>query len=74
VSKAIDRVVFTPDPFPIVCGSPCHREVKELLAAARNIYGYRFASLPCFLQQRHTYSQRYVIGKVRELDLLFLLP
>src|SRR6266567_430595 len=72
--KTIDDIVFALDPFAIVNGCSSHREVEKLLAAARNIYRYRLAPFSGFLQQRHAYCKRAIIGKARKLDLFLLLP
>jgi len=74
VSKAVDYIIFALDPFAIVDGRSCHGEVKELLAVARNIYRNRLVPFSGFLQQRHTYCERSIIGKALKLDLLLLLP
>src|SRR6266699_1352397 len=74
MSKTVDDIVFALDPFTIVNGCSSHGEVEKLLAATRNIYHYRLAPFSGFLQQRHTYSKRGIIGKARKLDLFLLLP
>src|SRR5579859_1666677 len=72
--KAVDHPVFALDPLAIVEGSTRHREMEELLPAARNINCHRLTLLPRSLHQRQTHFQRRIIAKTRELDIFLLLP